>query len=326
MLLRYTGVMTGRGGAPGPDIETDIRNAIKRGAAAVLFVDPTLALLPPVTTGNTQNTYQRIELQSPVTRVSGVPVVAISLAAADKLLAPAGMRASDLYGSMTSGVAPGTVSFTSTWIPSDSDFAERSAARDLGVTARVSVQTARLQAHVRSLVAESDAPASAPRVVVWAVTHPSSAGDREPIEAMAAAARALAGRNVPMIFVAFDPSVDPTGNARMVADILKDRKLALFIVLDDLVGGALQFRTAFGDLVPAFDRYADKAGAPHLVTRGTVRRDSEVWTWPGIAPFIDEKSIIVSGSGGSGDLRSAAAALLGYIAGRLSLGAEELPR
>jgi len=326
LLLRYAGLMTGRGGAPGPDIETDVKNAIKRGAAAVLFVDPSLPLLPRVTTGSSQNTYQRIELQSPITRVSGVPVIVLSPQAADRLLATSGLRTSEIYGSLTSAAAPGTISVSNMWLATDSPYAETSIARDLGVRAQITVHTERVSAHVRSFVAESDAPASAKRIVVWAVTHASTAGDREPVEAMLAAARALAGRSVPMVFVAFDPSVDANGNARMVADALRDRKVGMIIVLDDLVGEALVFRTPFGDLVPAFDRYADKAAAPHRVTRSTVARDSELWTWPGIAPFIDEKTMIVTGSGGDGDLRGAAAALLGYIAGRAALGAEELPR
>ena len=326
VLLRYTGVLTGRGPATGPDIETDIKNAIKRGAAAVLFVDPGLPRLPRLTTGVLQNTYQRIEQQSPVTRVNGVPVVVLSTNAADRLLAQAGIKTADLYATLGAAAGPGTVSVSNTWIPTDSAYATTSIARDLRMRAQVSVPVSQVRAHVSSVVAESPAPADAKRIVVWAVAHPSSIGDREPVEAMAAAAHAIAGRDLPFIFVAFDPSVDPSGNAQMVADLLRGKKLGMFIVLDDLVGGALSFRTAFGDLVPAFDRYADKAGVPHLVTRSTVNRDTELWTWPGIAPFIDERSVIVSGDGGSGDLRASAAALIGYVAGRDALGAEELPR
>jgi hypothetical protein len=45
-----------------------------------------------------------------------------------------------------------------------------------------------------------------------------------------------------------------------------------------------------------------------------------------LAPLLEFKTVIVSGNGGSGDLRPDAAALVGYLAGRLALGAEELPR
>lgn len=326
VLLRYTGVMTGRGPATGPDVQTHVHNAIKRGAAAVILVDPLLQTFPRLTTGIRQNPYQRIESEAPVEKVAGVPVIVVSAAAADQLLKPFALDVSALYVNLSSAAIQGTIAVANAWIPSDSDFAGHSIARELPTRAQVAVPLARVQAHVRSVIAESAAPANAARIVVWAVVHPSSAGDREPIEAVAAAARAVGTRSVPLVFVAFDPSVDATGNARMVAERLGDRKLGLFIVLDDLVGTALSFRTAFGDLVPAFDRYADKAGVPHLVTRGTVSRTNELWTWPGIAPFIDNKSIIVSGNGRPGDLRSEAAALLGYIAGRAALGAEELPR
>jgi len=326
VLLRYNGLLTGRGTANGPDVETHIKNAIKRGAAAVLLVDPLLPRLPRVTTGNTQNTYQRVEQQSPITRVAGVPVIVMSPSVADRLLVPFGISTTDIYASVGAGVTVGTIFVSPTWIPTDSRYAEASMARDLGTRARVEVDAAEVRAHVRSVIAESVAPASQARIVVWAVLHPSSVGDREPIEAMVAAARAIAGRSTPLIFVAFDPSVDAAGNARMVADVVRARTIGLVIVLDDLVGSALQFRTPFGDLVPAFDRYADKAGVPHLLTRGTVSRDSELWTWPGIAPFIDDRSIVVSGAGAAGDLRAATAALLAYVAGRAALGAEELPR
>ena len=326
VVLRYTGVMTGRGPASGPDVETDLKNVIKRGAAAVILVDPFLSRMPRLTTGITQNLYQRMEAESPVTRVAGVPVVVISAAAGDRLLRPYGIVPTDIYVGLVSSAAAGTIVVTSAWIPTDSEFADRSIARDLPARARVEVQLARVQAHVRSVLAESSAPASTPRIVVWAVVHPSSVGDREPVEAMAAAARAIGPRGGPIVFVASDPSVDPTGNARMIADVLRTRKIGFLIVLDDLVGNALSFRTPFGDLVPAFDHYADEAGVPHAVTRGTVRRSSELWTWPGIAPFIAERSVVVSGVGGGGDLRAAAAALIAYIAGRSALGAEELPR
>jgi hypothetical protein len=50
------------------------------------------------------------------------------------------------------------------------------------------------------------------------------------------------------------------------------------------------------------------------------------WTWPGAAPYIEDRAIIVTGTGGAGDPRADAAALIGYLAGRRFLGAEELLR
>lgn len=326
VLLRYTGVMTGRGLATGPDVSTHLHNAIKRGAAAVILVDPTLPRQPRQSSGSVQNFYQRMELEAPVQRVAGTPVVVISAPAADRLLRPFGIVPSELYGNLGSAAAPGTISVASAWIPSDSEYADRSIARELPATGHVELPLARLSAHVTSYVAETRAAGSAPRIVIWALLHPSTVGGHEPIDALAAAARAIGQRGGPFVFVAFDPSVDATGNARAIADVLKDRRLGLFVVLDDLVGTALSFRTAYGDLVPAFDRYADRAGARHLITRTTVNPDTQLWTWPGIAPFIESKAVLVTGNGRSGDLRGDAAALVGYIAGRAAAGAEELPR
>jgi ABC-type dipeptide/oligopeptide/nickel transport system permease subunit len=329
IVMRYTGIETGRGNVPAPDVASQVNSALKRGAVGVIVIDSRLSAFPRVSLGVQQNPYQRLEQELPVQQVSGAPVVILSTSAADKLLRPHGVVPSEIYAKLMSvqTFTPGTSGFpvVSPWIASDSEFSVHSIARDLTARAQVDLPLARVRADVRTILAETDAPTTAPRVVVWAVNHDSSAG-RESIDAMLAAARGLRSRAVPFVFVAFDPSVDPTGNARMVADALTGRKLGLFIVLDDLVGDALTFRTPFGDLVPAFDRYAENAGARYVTTRSAVRRDSEAWTWPGIAPFIDNRSIVVSGNGRPGDVRADAAALIGHVAGRLALGAEELSR
>lgn len=326
VLLRFAGIFTGRGPATGPDITTHVKNALRRGAAAVVLVDPSLPAQQRLSTGIVQNPYQRIESEQPVERTTGAPVIVVSAAAADRLLGPAGITPSQMYATLASTAAPGTINITSWWLTAEGDFAQRSVARELGVRAQVDVPLAVVQAHVRTALAETAAPADAPRIVVWAVVHPSTIGDREPVDVLAQVARTFRDRNAAFVFVAFDPSVDPSGNARMVADALKGRKLVLFIVLDDLVGRELTFRTPFGDLIPAFDLYADRTGAPHAITRSTVNPNSETWVWPGSAPFIESKAVLVRGSGPAGDLRADAAALLGYIAGRAAQGAEELPR
>ena len=48
------------------------------------------------------------------------------------------------------------------------------------------------------------------------------------------------------------------------------------------------------------------------------------WKWPGSGAYADTRAVLVQGAGAAGDLRSDAAALLGYLAGRRALGAEEL--
>ena len=324
ILLRFTGVITGRGPATGPDAATHVKNAIKRGAAAVILVDPTLPQQPRVSTGIRQNLYQRIEQELPVERVSGVPVIVISSAAADRLLRPAGIVPSQLYAGLGFAAGVGTINLTNAWLASDSEFATHSLARDVAMRATVEVPLANVQAHVRTVVAESAAPSDAPRIVIWAVTHATTRGDTEPLDVLARVANAMRGREAPVVLVAFDPSVDASGNARMVAELLKGRSLGLFIVLDDLSGSRLSFRTPFGDLIPAFDHYADLAGAPHVITRTTVNPNQETWVWPGIAPFIESKAVLVTAAG-EGDVRSDAAAMIGYVIGRRALDAEELP-
>lgn len=116
--------------------------------------------------------------------------------------------------------------------------------------------------------------------------------------------------------------MDSKANARAVADVLRDRRIALVVVLERLDGTALRFTTANGELIPALDLYAEKAAARHEVTRTTASATvvSEV------APLIELKTVVVTSTGGKGDLRADAAALVGYLAGRLALGAEELPQ
>jgi hypothetical protein len=77
-----------------------------------------------------------------------------------------------------------------------------------------------------------------------------------------------------------------------------------------------------GDLIPALDLYAAKASARHELTRSTASAAAA----SEFAPLMEFKTVVVRGNGASGDLRADAAALVGYLAGRLALGAEELPR
>src|SRR4029077_17550857 len=163
-------------------------------------------------------------------------------------------------------------------------------------------------------------PADIGHVLVWAVASPSARSSASDVGA--ALARELGPRRVPFIFVDFDPSIDPTANARAIGEVLTGRRITLVVVLDKLEGGALRFTTPYGDLIPMMDAYAEKAGARFEETRTTPPIDALA----GIAPFIQIKTVLVTGTGGAGDLGPDAAALVGYLAGRLSLGAEELPR
>lgn len=308
LLVRFLGLVAGAQAIPGPSVDVAIENALKRGAAAVLFVDPALpSYVNVASSGSTPvNPYQRLEQSFPIRDPAGTPVVVLTPAVADRLLAPAGLS-----------VAPFVA-----WLDAGSDAARRSPSRDLPVRAQVNVRLARVTAHVRTVVGEvGGLPMDAGRVVVWGVRRPSGPAASD---VLAALARDLAPRHVPFVFVDFDPSVDATVNARAVADALAGRRIALILVLDGLDGTALRFDTPFGDLIPAIDTYADRSGARHAVTRTT--EDMSRWTWPGIAPFIDTKAVTIGATGAAGDLRPDATALVGYLAGRYALGAEELPR
>ncbi len=317
VLLRVMGIATGTRLVSGPDPETSIANALKRGAAGVLFVDPTLPQLPRMQTNRSTNPYLRLVANSPVQSVVGRPVIVLGLSAADRLLGPAGIVPSQEYAALVQ----------SRFIPTDGERATRSVARALDVTARLEVPTELSRAHVRSALAEvSGAEADAARVVIWAVMHDTAATDDPAIDVLAALARSLAPRKVPIALVALDPRVDPEGNAKLIAERLAGRRIGLIVGLDELAGDALTLTSPYGDLLPAIDMYAEKAGARHVPTRTTLSRLTQPWSWPGITAFSHTKAVLVGGNGQTGDLRPDAAAFAGYLAGRLALHAEELPR
>lgn len=294
----------------GPSGDVAIARAITRGAAAVIFVDPKMNYEiggrgePQGVVG--VGPYLQTERIFPPTRASGVPVVVLSKATATGLLAPLGLDLTPMLGWDVFG---------------DSARHRESAARDLGVTARVEVPLQRDSASVTSLVGEvADVPGDPALILVWAVRRP---GERnQSADVLTATARVVASGRVPFVFVDFDPSVDPSANAKSIGDALKGRRIALVVVLDHLDGDALRFTTPYGDLIPAFDLYANKAGARYEPTRTTAAPSA----LGDLAPFFDVKTVLVSGTGGPGDLRPDAAALVGYLAGRLALGAEEVPR
>jgi peptide/nickel transport system permease protein len=322
LLVRFLGIAArvpnafGNGYTGGPSGEEAIARAIKRGAAAVIYVDPGMNYemrrageptpMGPPAGGVGVGPYLQSERIFPPTRESGVPVVVVSGTTANTLLAPLGLDLTPHLGWDAFG---------------DSANHRLSPARDLGVSARVEVPLQRESASVTSLVGEvGDVPDDAGRILVWAIRRP---GERNPsADVLTALARVAAARRVPFVFVDFDPSVDTNANAKSIGDALADRRISLVVVLDRLEGGKLRFTTPYGDLIPAMDHYAEKAGARYEVTRTTPMASALA----DIAPFFDVKTVLVTGSGGDGDVRPDAAALVGYIAGRRALGAEELPK
>ncbi|HET7700045.1 MAG TPA: ABC transporter permease subunit, partial [Candidatus Limnocylindria bacterium] len=239
VVLRAMRIATGTRTTNGPDVESSIQNALKRGPAAVIYVDPQLPSVARGVSPSGASPYDRLRALGPVPlSAAGPPVMAMSVTAADRLLASVGIRPSEIYGALRSEA-----------IPSDSTYAKRSAARDLDVMAEVVVPASAQEARVRSVVAAvpSTTPGAA-HVVVWGVLVPGSTAPSSDV--LVALARSLAHRSVPVILVGFDPSVDPARNARAVADRLDGRRVGMVIVLDDLTGPALRFRSPNGDLIP----------------------------------------------------------------------------
>lgn len=319
LVVRFLGVAGPRrdrfprGYSNGPGGDEQIAKAIARGAAAVIYVDPALGfytdeIKPFVTrlgelTGSV-NPFTRLERLFPPERANGVPVMVIDLVAARQLLAGTGidLSAFDRFDDRTPekyGTSP---------------------ARELAVTARVEVPLEHRTASATSYVGESDGiPADAGRVLLWTERRLGTDNARD---VLAAAARALGPRQAPFIFVEFDPAVDAIANRRTVREALKGRRITLVIVLDRILGTALRITTPYGDLIPALDHYAERSGARYEVTRTTPR----IGSIEDVTPFPELPTVLITGVGGSGDLRPDAAALVGYLAGRLALGAEELPR
>ena len=319
LLVRFLGVAGPRrerfpsGYASGPTGEDQIKKAIAKGASAVIYVDPALPFyteqVKPFTTRSGEltgsiNPFSRYEKTFPAERVMGVPVMLIDDVAAKQLLDGLGVDLSEVK--IFDDRSP--------------EKYRVSPARELGVTARVDVPLEDQTASPTSYLGETaDVPADTGRVLLWTERRPGADNARD---VLAAAARALGRRGVPFIFVEFDPAIESIANRKAIQEVLKDRRITLVIVLDRIEGTALRFTTPYGDLIPAFDLYADKAGARHEVTRTT----PAIGTIEGVTPFPDLRTVLVTGAGGSGDLRPDAAALIGYVAGRLALGAPELPR
>jgi hypothetical protein len=289
-----------------------IAGAIARGAAAVVFVDTDLPSYVDASTGGSLSTggppnpYTRAERLDPATTTGGVPVVVISGKAAERLLTPLGLSIGSLFG--------------------PDDFGKfddaRSLSRELDITARVAVPLEKRETRSSSVAGEVQGVGEdVGRVLVWTAL-PANGGSSPSVDTLISLAQALAPRRVPFIFVAFDPSGDASANRKLVIETLGARRVALVVVLSDLHGDALQFATPNGDLIPAFDLYAERAGARHVLTRTT----SPLTALGDVMPIPLVRTVLIRGSGESGDLRGDAATLIGYVAGRYALGAEEVPR
>jgi hypothetical protein len=152
--------------------------------------------------------------------------------------------------------------------------------------------------------------------VVWAERDNRGERIAARTDVLAALARLGTERRAPFTFVDFDPRAD----AKAVREALQGQRILLVLVLEHLDQDELRFDTANGDLIPAFDLYAQKAGARYEVTRQTATA-GQIPT-----PLADRKTVAIRGTGGPGDGRADATALIAYLAGRLALGAPELGR
>lgn len=319
LLVRFIGIKPTRDRGPaqyvrGPSPDESVAHAIRRGATGVIFVDPALWLyneLPATVSygagaldGGT-NPYYRAEQFYPATSANGVPVVVVGDVEGQRLAAALGLDIGPFFAQDDRDDARYRVS------PSI----------DLGVLARVSVPLERRIVSIANPVAETPKAAeSAPRIVVWGVRRPDAA--HPPVDVLAALGRLVGNTRLPFVFVDFDPAPDPALNAKIIEEALAGRPLGLVVVLDRLDGALLQFTTTNGDLIPAFDLYARRAGVSAQPTLRTARPGE----LDGIAPFFDVRTVLITGTVGDADARPAAAALIGYLAGRLALGAEELPQ
>jgi peptide/nickel transport system permease protein len=322
VVLRMPSIQGGtRGLTQGQDFETTVTNALKRGAVAVVYIDPFLPTFPVTALrGNAINPYRRLAETLPLERPNGPPVFVLSLRVAERLLAPLGvspMATWDAIGANTNQILGPKV------VESDDPIMRKSLARDLGTRAHVDLQVARVTATPTSLVGVTQGDPS--RVLIWAVMPATRGSSRPATDALAAFVRSLEGRTgVGLAIVAFDRRADPIGSARAIAELLGRTRWDTIIVLDDLEGDRLRFDTIYGDLIPMFDYYASHSGARAAITRGG--SNSEQWSWPGMEAFPKSRATIVRATGGEGDVRPDVAALLGYIAGRDALGAPELRR
>jgi peptide/nickel transport system permease protein len=297
LLVRFLGVDAGAAGyaiGPAPDIV--IERAIERGAAAVLFVDPELSSYT-----STANPYLVVERSSPPTRTTGVPVVVLDEAAAERLVRPLGLDLSSLLGYDPIGAV---------W--------HRSLSRDVDAPVDVDVPVSERTLAVTSVVARVPGiDASTGHIVLWAARgSEANAIDQPRSDVIAAVARLAASRHAPFVFVDADRRADP----KIIRGAFDDARVALVLVLEQLRGDVLTFESANGDLIPALDFYAQKVGARYEVTRQTASIARMA------APLPFTKTVAMGATGGTGDARSDVVAVVGYLAGRHALRAPELPR
>jgi peptide/nickel transport system permease protein len=308
VVVRFIGIDTLiRGRAAGWTAGSSIHGALDRGAAGVILIDndagapggAALELSPALAA---TNPYAIIEKQFPARTHVGVPVIVMDLIGAKRLLSPIGIDVAPFMDWDRIDVKP-----------------TRSTSRELGVNARISVPLKSETTSYTSLVAEvQGAQEEAGRIVIWTrrdLGHTDV--ELQNRDVLTSIARFAASRRAPFIFVEYDPRAD----TEAIREYLADRRVLLVLVLDRFDGGQLAFYTSNGDLIPAMNLYAEKARASYDLTRRTLLAIQQVGQ-----PLPEFKTVVMSSYGGTGDRRADAVAFVGYLAGRLELGAPELGR
>lgn len=307
----------GRQAIPAPTADTLIQSAIKRGVAAILWVDASRAQI--IERGQ-PDPYRRLVADDPLTMAKGVPIFILTPEAADRILAPASLSATRILRDQLQGETAATRGI--------------SMARELPERAHVELPIAPVASSSHSLVALTPAPAGAHRLVIWAVAPSLATGSRSASDALSALVRALAGAAMPpLAFVVFDPRGDPVANAKAVRAMLGTIPIDDVLAIESLDGSRLRFATVYGDLVPAIDDYAARAGAAALRTAGALNPDApetgDLMIAAGLSGFIGDHWILISGQGpigGTHDLRLDAAAVLAFAVARYAASAPELVR
>ena len=317
VLMRLPILRAGRSFAQGPSPEQLLTKAIGHSPAAVLLIDGAFGQSARFGTGSV-DAYTRMSLDDPITTASGTPVFVLSAAAGDRILTSVGLRPTDVLRA----IAQGDVSYTT----------GRSLARPVSGTGTIDLPVGAVHATSHSTVALTPARADAHRLVLWAIAPSSVDGSRGGADALAALLRSIDVRSSPgLAFVVFDPRGDPVANAKAVKAVLGPIVVDAVLVVDTLAGSRLTFQTTYGDLIPAIDDYASRAGATFARTARTLDPDQaatgDLMRETGIGAFVDWHWILIRGTGPAvADLgtRDDAAAVLGYAVSRFMADAPEL--
>jgi len=317
LIFRLPNIRTGRSSIPAPTADMVMQSALKRGAVAILWVDASRAL--NLSRGQ-PDPYRRLALDDPLQKAVGEPIFLITTEAADRLLEPAGIRATDILRAQLQGDVAAT--------------SGRSLARELPGRAHVELPIAPVSTSSHSLVALTPVAAGVHRLVIWAVAPSRATGSRSAADALSALVRALAGRPTPpLAFVVFDPRGDPLANAKAVRAVMGSTVIDDVFAIESLGGTRLRFSTTYADLVPAIDVYAERVGAAFVRTANGLPLDTpatgDLMNAAGLSVFTDDHWVLISGQGpvtDADDLRDDAAAVLAYVVARYADHAPELVR